>query len=105
MSAMGNARANAFWEAQLPPDFRRPPDNDMSLLRVFITDKYVAKRYADPAFPQAPNIDSYSTHPVSQGRAGRAGEVRPGHGQNRRAGPTGLAAARPALPCSAGQQA
>ena len=71
---MGNARANAFWEAHLPADFRRPPDNDMSLLRTFITDKYVSKRYADRAFPEAPNIDTYSTHPVRQGgRAGMAG--------------------------------
>jgi stromal membrane-associated protein len=39
VSAMGNARAAAYWEANLPADFRRPPENDMSLLRVFITDK------------------------------------------------------------------
>lgn len=39
VSAMGNARAAAYWEANLPADFRRPPENDMSLLRIFITDK------------------------------------------------------------------
>ena len=39
VSAMGNARAAVYWEANLPPDFRRPPENDMSLLRTFITDK------------------------------------------------------------------
>lgn len=26
-------------QANLPADFRRPPENDMALLRAFITDK------------------------------------------------------------------
>jgi hypothetical protein len=36
---MGNARAAAYWEATMPADLRRPPENDMSLLRGFISEK------------------------------------------------------------------
>lgn len=64
VSAMGNARANAFWEARLPPDFRRPPENDMALLRAYITDKYVERRYAAQGYSEPPGIDNYATHPV-----------------------------------------
>lgn len=65
VSAMGNARANAFWEERLPADFRRPPENDMGQLRAYITDKYVARRYAARDYPEPPNSDNYAAHPVS----------------------------------------
>ncbi len=67
VSAMGNARANAFWEARLPPGFRRPPENDMALLRAYITDKYVERRYAAQGYGEPPGIDNYTTHPVRAG--------------------------------------
>lgn len=65
VSAMGNARAAAFWEARLPRDFRRPPENDMGQLRTFITDKYVEARYASRDYAEPPCSDNYTTHPVS----------------------------------------
>lgn len=71
VAAMGNAHANEFWEARLPADFRRPPENDMGLLRTFITDKYVARRYAAREYPEPPNIDTYTTHPVRLRLLGR----------------------------------
>ena len=64
VQAMGNARGNAFWEANLPRDFRRPPEQDMEALRAFITDKYINKLYALRDYREPPNIDNYSTHPV-----------------------------------------
>ncbi|KDD72515.1 hypothetical protein H632_c3244p0, partial [Helicosporidium sp. ATCC 50920] len=38
VTRMGNGKASLFWEAQLPPDFRRPQEADMAGLRRFITD-------------------------------------------------------------------
>lgn len=63
VQAMGNARGNTFWEARLPKDFRRPPEQDMEALRAFITDKYVNKLYANRDYAEAPTIENYSTHP------------------------------------------
>ena len=74
MSAMGNARAAVYWEAALPPEFRRPPENDMAALRTFITDKYVSRRYASRQYPEPPTIENYMSHPVRS--AGGRGSVR-----------------------------
>lgn len=63
VQTMGNSRANEYWEARLPPDFRRPPENDMAALRNYITDKYVHKRYAMREF-EPPTIENYTHHPV-----------------------------------------
>ncbi|KAI3438844.1 hypothetical protein D9Q98_001261 [Chlorella vulgaris] len=73
VSAMGNARAAAYWEATLPAGFRRPPENDMSLLRNYITDKYVSRRYVDREFAEPPMIENYSTHPF-MARVAEGGE-------------------------------
>ena len=67
VQAVGNARANAYWEETLPADFRRPPESDMSALRMYITDKYVHRRYAAQGYSEPPSIDNYATHPVSGG--------------------------------------
>lgn len=80
VQAMGNAKGNAFWEANLPRDFRRPPEQDMEALRAFITDKYINKLYALRDYREPPNIDNYSTHPVRRpgfrrGRSPRAGDA------------------------------
>ena len=40
ISKLGNAKANLFWEANLPSNFRRPAEGDMSGLKNFITSKY-----------------------------------------------------------------
>lgn len=69
VQAMGNARGNAFWEASLPRDFRRPPEQDMEALRAYITDKYINKLYALRDYREPPTIDNYSTHPVRSGRS------------------------------------
>lgn len=37
---MGNAKANAFWEAELPQSFKRPSENDRGGLESFIRAKY-----------------------------------------------------------------
>ncbi|KFM26202.1 putative ADP-ribosylation factor GTPase-activating protein AGD5 [Auxenochlorella protothecoides] len=60
VQAMGNARAAGYWEANLP----RPPDSDMGLLRTFITDKYVHRRYALQQSSEPPSIDNFAAHPV-----------------------------------------
>eukprot|EP00877_Chromochloris_zofingiensis_P004375 jgi/Chrzof1/13939/Cz08g18170.t1 len=60
---MGNAKANSFWEAQLPDHFRRPPGgNPNPELASFIRAKYMEKRYA-AADADPPTIDNYTTHP------------------------------------------
>lgn len=60
---MGNARCNKYWEARLPRDFHRPPEADMGALRVYITDKYVNKRYALQGYSESPCIENYMSHP------------------------------------------
>jgi stromal membrane-associated protein len=40
ISKMGNRRANLYWEARLPADFRRPREGDMRELSSFINKKY-----------------------------------------------------------------
>ncbi|GAB4816912.1 hypothetical protein N2152v2_003958 [Parachlorella kessleri] len=112
VQAMGNARGNAFWEANLPRDFRRPPEQDMEALRAFITDKYINKLYALRDYREPPNIDNYSTHPfmarfvepangdaqpTSQGVAAVAAPARPPATHSRHSSVSSAAAA-PAAP-------
>jgi len=63
VQAMGNVRCNKYWEARLPRDFHRPPEADMGALRVYITDKYVNKRYALQGYSDFPCIENYLSHP------------------------------------------
>lgn len=63
---MGNVRGNAFWEGRLPKDFRRPLEADMAALRVFITDKYVNRKYCLQGYNEPPGIENYESHPVSR---------------------------------------
>lgn len=92
VSAMGNGRANAFWEAQLPRDFRRPAETDMAQLRTYITDKYVEKRYAAREFGEPPGIENYTVHPFMAQFADGDGAA-----QAAAAAPAPAAAARPAV--------
>ncbi|MCO5561531.1 hypothetical protein L7F22_015151 [Adiantum nelumboides] len=45
MQGMGNAKANAFWEAELPNSFKRPGETDRGGLESFIRSKYEARRW------------------------------------------------------------
>ncbi|MCO5572007.1 hypothetical protein L7F22_025758 [Adiantum nelumboides] len=45
MQGMGNAKANAFWEAELPNSFKRPGETDRGGLETFIRSKYEARRW------------------------------------------------------------
>lgn len=36
---MGNVKANEYWEAELPENFRRPPESDRNGLEAFIRAK------------------------------------------------------------------
>nr|QFS19059.1 putative GTPase activating protein for Arf-I.2 [Apopellia endiviifolia (species B)] len=45
MQSMGNVKANQRWEADLPPNFKRPSENDRSGLETFIRAKYEARRW------------------------------------------------------------
>eukprot|EP00897_Mesotaenium_endlicherianum_P005547 jgi/Mesen1/501/ME000104S10595 len=45
MQSMGNEKANAFWEMELPPGFRRPSEADRTGLESFIRAKYEARRW------------------------------------------------------------
>nr|XP_024366468.1 probable ADP-ribosylation factor GTPase-activating protein AGD5 [Physcomitrium patens]XP_024366469.1 probable ADP-ribosylation factor GTPase-activating protein AGD5 [Physcomitrium patens]PNR26545.1 hypothetical protein PHYPA_030025 [Physcomitrium patens] len=45
IQGMGNVKANEYWEAELPPSFKRPGENDRSGLETFIRAKYEAKRW------------------------------------------------------------
>jgi stromal membrane-associated protein len=48
LERVGNARANAYWEANLPHQARPPPD-DLGLMTKFIRRKYELAQWADPA--------------------------------------------------------
>jgi stromal membrane-associated protein len=45
IQGMGNVKANQYWEAELPPSYRRPNENDRGGLESFIRAKYEAKRW------------------------------------------------------------
>lgn len=45
IQSMGNQKANEFWEAELPPNFKRPAETDRSGLESFIRSKYEARRW------------------------------------------------------------
>ncbi|KAK9838354.1 hypothetical protein WJX81_006733 [Elliptochloris bilobata] len=77
---MGNRRANAYWEARLPANFRRPAEGDMSGLSTFIGDKYRSSAYALRAYSTPPTVDSYQGHPFLaelDAKAQAEGEGRP----------------------------
>jgi len=62
---VGNTRANAFWEANLPPGFRRPEDN-IDELQSFIRAKYERRRYAsgdDPVSRLTSSTQSFTSAP------------------------------------------
>lgn len=54
MEKVGNARANAYWEKNLPKDYVRPNTEDRAGMEKFINFKYVLRKWADPA-TAAPN--------------------------------------------------
>lgn len=54
MQGMGNVKANAFWEAELPSSFKRPTENDRGGLESFIRSKYEARRWV-PKSSQPPS--------------------------------------------------
>lgn len=45
MQSMGNEKANAFWESEIPRGFRRPSESDRAGLESFIRAKYESKRW------------------------------------------------------------
>ena len=56
MEKVGNAKANEYWEKNLPPDYHRPdPNKDgMAAMEKFIRFKYEYRKWADPTVA-APN--------------------------------------------------
>ncbi|QDZ18714.1 Arf GTPase-activating protein [Chloropicon primus] len=48
MTKMGNKKANAYWEAQCGPDFKKPGEQDRRNLEDYIRAKYTRSKYADP---------------------------------------------------------
>lgn len=63
VQAMGNRKANLFWEGRMPEGVRRPQEGDMMALNRFIGDKYRDQAYALRGFDQPPTIENYTTHP------------------------------------------
>lgn len=65
VQAIGNRIGNSFWESNLPQHFARPAEADMAALRIFITDKYVVRKYCLAMYASNPlSIDTYIHHPV-----------------------------------------
>ena len=54
MRAIGNKRANEYWEYNLPPHFQRPPNTNRPAMEDFIKRKYVDREWANPRC-KAPN--------------------------------------------------
>jgi stromal membrane-associated protein len=61
---MDNMKANSYWEASLPRDFRRPKDTEQSKLERFIQEKYVSQNFRDRDMPP-PTIKNYHDHPLT----------------------------------------
>ena len=52
MKTVGNARARAIWEGNLPPGFQVPDENaSRAVMDVWIADKYKNKKYFKPVRP------------------------------------------------------
>jgi len=52
MEEWGNGRANAFFEAELPPNYPRPKEGDpVRTVEKFIRDKYEHKKFIGRAIP------------------------------------------------------
>ncbi|KAJ9522270.1 hypothetical protein QJQ45_008097 [Haematococcus lacustris] len=65
--AMGNSKGNRYWEARLPPNFRRPPSgNPNPELARFIREKYEERRYAATDVNGPPTIDNWLSHPYAR---------------------------------------
>uniref|UniRef100_A0A7S3H7N3 Arf-GAP domain-containing protein n=1 Tax=Spumella elongata TaxID=89044 RepID=A0A7S3H7N3_9STRA len=53
MEEWGNGRANAYWEANLPPHIHKPKEGDsVRTIEKFIRDKYEHKRYVASSVPE-----------------------------------------------------
>jgi hypothetical protein len=76
--AMGNAKANSFWEHSLPKEnFQRPTGgNPNPELVTFIRDKYAERKYAAPGV-EPPTIDNYHDHPITRGHVAEASAAPP----------------------------
>lgn len=48
MERVGNEKANAYWEANLPADYQRPATDDTSGMTKFIRQKYEMQKWVDP---------------------------------------------------------
>ncbi|OHT09206.1 hypothetical protein TRFO_22048 [Tritrichomonas foetus] len=55
MEKVGNAKGNAFWEANLPPDYQRPHTDDRDGMTRFIRQKYEFMKWIDPSM-QPPHL-------------------------------------------------
>eukprot|EP00246_Nothoceros_aenigmaticus_P014072 TRINITY_DN5180_c0_g1_i1.p1 TRINITY_DN5180_c0_g1~~TRINITY_DN5180_c0_g1_i1.p1 ORF type:complete len:555 (-),score=79.13 TRINITY_DN5180_c0_g1_i1:489-2153(-) len=53
IQGMGNVKSNKYWESDLPPNFKRPLENDRGALETFIRAKYEAKRW----IPQSSRVE------------------------------------------------
>ena len=52
MKTVGNARARAIWEGNLPAGFQVPDENaSRAVMDVWIADKYKNKKYFKPVRP------------------------------------------------------
>uniref|UniRef100_A0A0C9RYU1 TSA: Wollemia nobilis Ref_Wollemi_Transcript_2296_1966 transcribed RNA sequence n=1 Tax=Wollemia nobilis TaxID=56998 RepID=A0A0C9RYU1_9CONI len=61
---MGNAKANAYWEAELPQNFKRPAENDRAGLEHFIRAKYETRRWV-PRNVRSPSKTQEEKHPAA----------------------------------------
>eukprot|EP00602_Paraphysomonas_sp_CaronLab_P000435 CAMPEP_0185018314 /NCGR_PEP_ID=MMETSP1103-20130426/1077_1 /TAXON_ID=36769 /ORGANISM="Paraphysomonas bandaiensis, Strain Caron Lab Isolate" /LENGTH=442 /DNA_ID=CAMNT_0027548081 /DNA_START=54 /DNA_END=1382 /DNA_ORIENTATION=+ len=70
MEEWGNARANAYYEAKLPPSVSKPRENDpVRVVERFIRDKYELKRYIADSIP--PQINGAAPVQAETSRAAR----------------------------------
>ncbi len=78
MARLGNAIANAYWEARLGNT--RKPANDDPYLESFIRQKYANRAFADPEAPWPPPVDNADTTSSGVEVAGGSGTVEQGGG-------------------------
>lgn len=71
MEQWGNARANSYWEANIPRGYAKPKENDaVRVVEKFIRDKYEHKRFVASSVP--PPVDRSRPPAETQGNAASA---------------------------------
>ncbi|KAH9314150.1 hypothetical protein KI387_022777, partial [Taxus chinensis] len=80
IQSTSNAKANAYWEAELPPSFKRPTENDRAGLDQFIRAKYEARRWVARNVKSPSKMQEEKCLPADKQQTLTNGKEHRGHG-------------------------